>query len=600
MIEQCGNDQKKLFKLTKDLMHQTKPASLPMHHNAQHLSDIFAKYFTSKIQKIRSEFPSPGSQSIETEQHHTFPVLDTFEPITENQLKKLIMGSNSKSCHLDPIPTTLLKSLIDVLLPVLCRIINLSLQSSIVPSDFKLATVTPLLKKASLNKEDLKNYRPVSNLPYIAKLTERVVVNQLNSHMVENDLHTPFQSAYRQYHSTETALLRVYNDILNAIDHKNCVMLVLLDLSAAFDTVEHSVLFQRLEEDLGVTGDVLQWFKSYFCDRYQSVQINGTSSKKHPLDTGMPQGSVIGPFGFPPYTSPLSIICRQYGIQYHLYADDTQLYIMFSPPDNGEATHRLEACITEIRIWMKSNFLKLNDSKTEFLILGSHHQLAKVPPSSITIGDISVSTSSTARNIGAIFDCHLSMTSHVSSICQSCYIHLRNIGKIRKFLTPEATERLICAFVSSKLDFQNSLLYGLPKCLIRRLKMIQHNAARIVTQSPKASHITPILSSLHWLPIEFRIEYKIIILTFKALHGMAPVYLKELLKPYSPVRSLRSSDTNLLQENDPRTVKYGERAFMNCAPKLWNAMPKEMRLCSEIEAFKKDLKTYLFKKAFNV
>ena len=170
--------------------------------------------------------------------------------------------------------------------------------------------------------------------------------------------------------------------------------------------------------------------------------------------------------------------------------------------------------IAEIRDWMRRNFLKLNDAKTEFLVLGSKHQLAKIPsPSTVSIGEARVTSATTACNIGAIFDCHLSMNHQISSICQSCYIHLRNINKIRNFLSDDATERLVCAFISSKLDYLNSLLYGLPKYQIRRLQLIQNNAARIITRTKKCVSITPTLVSLHWLPVESRIEYKIILIT---------------------------------------------------------------------------------------
>ena len=192
------------------------------------------------------------------------------------------------------------------------------------------------------------------------------------------------------------------------------------------------------------------------------------------------------------------------------------------------------------------------------------------------------------------------MSKHVSAICQSCYIHLRNIGKIRQYLTTEATEKLICAFISSKLDYHNSLLFGLPKYIIRRLQLIQNNAARIVSRSSKYDNISPVLFKLHWLPVEYRVKYKIILLTFKSLNRLAPVYLMELLQPYIPSRDLRSGSMNRLVEPQPRTVKYGDRAFSICAPRLWNSLPNDLRCCTSLDSFKKDLKTHLFKKTFKV
>ena len=464
------------------------------------------------------------------------------------------------------------------------------------PTSLKAATVTPLLKKASLNPEDLKNYRPVSNLSYVSKLIEKIVVRRLNAHMTENNLHEYYQSAYRMFHSTETALLRVHNDICQAIDRKQCVYLVLLDLSAAFDTVEHSVLLSRFEGSLGITGTALDWCHSYFMDRTQSVNIHGTASLPRLLSSGMPQGSVVGPFGFPSYTSPVGRICEKHIVSYHFYADDSQLYVTFNPKDEEEAKKRLESCISEIRDWMRTNFLKLNDSKTEFLIIGSSNQLQQLSYKSIKIGDENINSSSTARNIGAIFDDKLTLKDHVHSVCKACYLHLRHLGKIRPFLTKDASVTLVHAFIASKLDHMNAILYGIPKYLLNKYQRIQNNAARIVTKSKCRDHITPILAQLHWLPVDKRVEYKILLTTFKALHGLSPGYIRDLIEPYQPPRSLRSLDLHMLRQPRSRTKSYGDKSFSVSAPRLWNKIPLHLRRNTELESFKSDLKTHLFQR----
>ena len=246
----------------------------------------------------------------------------------------------------------------------------------------KKALVTPLLKKPSLDSESLKNYRPVSNLSFLSKLTERVVADQLASHMNENQLHTPVQSAYRPKHSTETALLKVLNDILICIDKGNGVILVLLELSAAFDTIDHKILIDRLCDRIGVTGKALAWLKSYLIDRLQMIHINGRSSKPVLLIFGVPQGSVLGPVKFIAYWGPVFEIAKAHGIDSHLYADDTQLYFAFDldkPSDFNDAITNVENCIDDIKIWMNENKLKLNDSKTELLVFSSSRQNSKIP-----------------------------------------------------------------------------------------------------------------------------------------------------------------------------------------------------------------------------
>ena len=227
-------------------------------------------------------------------------------------------------------PTTLLKDHLCVLLPVITKIVNMSLDS-VFPLSLENSIVTPLLKKPSLDPELLKNYRPVSNLTFISKTIERAVANQLNGHLLTNSLHEAHQSAYKRFHSTETALLKVHNDILVALDERQPVFLLLLDLSAAFDTVNHYTLLSRLQLRYGITGQALFWLKLYLCNRTQTVSINNLLSSSRTLDFGVPQGSVLGPILFSLYTAPITDIICSHGLNYHLYADDTQLYLAFDP-----------------------------------------------------------------------------------------------------------------------------------------------------------------------------------------------------------------------------------------------------------------------------
>ena len=181
----------------------------------------------------------------------------------------------------------------------------------------------------------------------------------MDSHISANELHEPLQSAYRKNHSTETALIKVTNDILRALDKRQCVFLVLLDLSAAFDTIDHQVFLSQLCMEYGMKGSVVSWMQSYLDDRRQCIHINNTPSDEVHLKYGFPQGSCIGPFGFKLYTKPLTKIAKQHKINIHLYADDTQLYTTFKPEESEEAMDRLEQCIEDIRKWMASHYLKL-------------------------------------------------------------------------------------------------------------------------------------------------------------------------------------------------------------------------------------------------
>ncbi len=203
------------------------------------------------------------------------------------------------SCPLEPMPITIPNDCLDVILPVITKIVNLTFSTSVMPGKLKEALLAPSTKKALLDANILKNFRPISNLAFTSKIVEKVIDSQLQSYIttnMSNNLYDPLQSAYKEFHSTETALVKVTNDILCAIDNKKLVILVLLDLSAAFDTVDHKILLHTLEHEFGIIGIALAWIKSYLSGRYQTVYINGTSSTtKRPLSCGVPQGSVRRP-----------------------------------------------------------------------------------------------------------------------------------------------------------------------------------------------------------------------------------------------------------------------------------------------------------------
>ena len=193
------------------------------------------------------------------------------------------------------------------------------------------------------------------------------------------------------------------------------------------------------------------------------------------------------------------------------------------------------------------------------------------------------------------------MTKHINNLCRSAHFTIRNIARIRPLLTQSAAEKLVHAFVTTKLDYCNSLLFGLPKYLIKRLQLVQNHAARVVTITPKYDHISHILEKLHWLPVEQRITYKICLLTYKSLNNMGPIYLKDLLHPYSPGHSgLRSADKSLLREPKFRYANFGRRAFARAAPHHWNSViPLALRQCTSLGSFKKSLKCHLYIDAFN-
>jgi len=596
-INSADQSQQALFQCMNELLFKSKVTALPTDIPPEDQPDKFCNFFLEKIEKIQGIFTTPEdecAQATTPDQH----LLD-FDKATPEEIRKIIVKSPTKSCTLDPFPTFLLKNCLDEVVPTITAIINASLTSGKVPELFKKAVVTPLLKKSSLDPDVLANYRPVSNLSFISKILEKVVSKRLDKHKTAHDLYEPFQSAYRAGHSTETAVLRVQNDILRAIDDGNCVFLVLLDLSAAFDTVSHNIILKRLSSRYGVQGNAIKWIESYLTRRLQTVLVSGKYSEPAVLKYGVPQGSVLGPAFFTDYSAPVAALIRAHGVAVQCYADDTQLYVSFPPSDEAAALERLEGCIADLRTWMNRNRLKLNDSKTEFIIFGTRSRLANVKTKSVRVGDEEITAAKKVRNIGALFDSELKMDTQVKSMCRNAWLNLYNIGKIRNYLTVEQTKTVVHAYVTSKLDANNALLAGITSDLKSQLQRVQNAASKLITKTKKHDHATPLLYNLHWLPVEDRIVFKILLLTFKALNKVGPVYLKDLFTGYKPPRTLRSSD-DFLALSIPRTtlVTYGDRAFSVAAACEWNKLPLHIRSSASTISFKSQLKTHLFEKRY--
>jgi exonuclease III len=334
-VTECGNDQKKLFGVVESLL------KAPSVNGSDHSPDEFNTFFTQKVLRIHDTL---GSAEHSREQDPVTAVnrFNNFSPVTLEEIVTIVKKSPSKTCPLDPWPTWMVKQHLNSLAPVIQRVVNESLCTGVFPELWKRALIRPLLKKPSLDAVDMKNFRPVANLPFLSKVVEKCVARQLNSFLQESGLFPQFQSAYRENHSVETALLRVQNDVLSAIDNHKGVLLVLLDLSCAFDTISHTMLLHRLKCRFGLDERVLQWFESYLSGRSQRVLHNERLSESSAVPHGVPQGSVLGPIMFSLYTSPMCELIEQRGVNLHLYADDTQIYLTFTPRSAESAASAME------------------------------------------------------------------------------------------------------------------------------------------------------------------------------------------------------------------------------------------------------------------
>lgn len=282
-------------------------------------------------------------------------------------------------------------------------------------------------------------------------------------------------------------------------------------------------------------------------------------------------------------------------MSFHLYADDSQIYVPLKRQDGFCATELLK-CIDEIKIWMSENFLHFNGKKTEVLVVGPSNVC---DAGSVNLGSLSQFIKPTVCNLGVKMDQDLKLDKQISAVVKASFFHLRQLAKIKSSLSRHHFEILIHAFVTTRLDYCNALYSGISQSSLARLQLVQNAAARLLTGSRKYDHVSPLLSSLHWLPVRYRIDFKILLFVFKCLNGLAPRYLSDLLVTYSPSRSLRSTDQHLLVVPKTKRKLRGDRAFSVLGPRLWNELPLYIRQAESLLVFKSRLKTHMFSLAFD-
>ena len=606
----CENDKKKSYSVVNHLMNKNAyPSYNPKNQDDSSAAETLKTYFRDKIENIYKEFQSDEESCDDPLLSPGFNGLmfDQFNPIDKAQLIVTISELNKKECELDPIPVKLLLECIPELTDILLFIVNDSLLSGSFPNILKDALVRPTVKDIHGDLDDLKNYRPISNLPFLSKLLEKCVQKQLCSHLENNGLHGQFQSGYKTHHSCETATLSLYNDLLCLSDTRNKVILLLLDLSSAFDTVCHKNLLKKLHKNFGISGMVLEWFSSYLSERSFTVQINNAKSDKCFLRIGVPQGSILGPILFILYTKDLEEIAKRHGFSIHLYADDTQIYIEFSPLFDKfcNIESRIIDCFKDIKNWMQQNKLKINPTKTKSLVVQSRNSFDSGSNNikAVQLGPSDfIKCSDVVKSLGVLIDKHLTFNDQIDKVIQSCNITLRNLWAIGSKLSFTLKKQLVHCLVLSKLDYCNGLYYNLPDFQLKRLQKIQNSCVRFLfgRRIKRFDRITPYLKEAHFLPIKQRITFKIALMAFKSLNNIVPNYLKSSISVKGQLNhSFRhESDFFLLDFPPLPNLKQTHRCFSQAAPSVWNTLPYNIRSCNDINVFKKNLKTHLFDIAF--
>ena len=543
-----------MWRTTRDLLHDPNDSQTSGldDEDCEKMATTSSQFFCDMVARMKETIRStlqhmPPVNPLPVDTVYSGPQLLDFGAVSVKEVRNLMNSMSNKSSPLDVLPTSLLKSCVDVFAPIIARIANLSFASGRFPSVFRTAQVLPLLKKQGLDHMTPGNYRPISNLNTISKLIERLVLGRLKQHIQDSGSFDVLQSAYRTGHSTETALVSVLDSLFTTIDNKKITVLIGLDISAAFDTISHEILLLRMRRRFGVSGTALDWIKSYLSERHQYVKLDRHRSSIVKCTSGVPQGSVLGPILFTLYTAPVADVITSSGVNYQ-YADDTQLFYALTASEIDTSLTVVEDCSRTVKRWFLENDLLLNADKSEVMFVGTAAQLQKTDHiQSVNVADAALPVSRKLKSLGVVLDRHLNFSDHVITVARACNYHIWALRHIRHLLTEDIAHTLACSIVTSKLDYCNAVLHGVPLKNVAVLQRVQNNLAQVVLQKPKTAHATPLLKSLHWLPVDKRIQYKMILMTYKVKVSKTPDYLSKLIseRTSSAPMTLRSSVKNI-------------------------------------------------------
>ena len=389
-----------------------------------------------------------------------------------------------------------------------------------------------------------------------------------------------------------TRVLELY--IYKEVQKNNIVIVVLLDLSAAFDTIDHTILLKKLAKVFGIMDSALKWFSSYLSGRFFKVKVDDSLSDFLCLLFGVPQGSLLGPILFILYIKLLQEIARKYGLDIQLYADDSQLYIAFHPMRPMElqnVTSRINDCLSEIKVWMVNNFMKLNESNTELLVIGKPLVLKRFDLEiTIKFGDTiitpTVCKNDTWKSLGVLLDQSLNMERQINNVRKNCCWTMNNLRTIRKYLDERVKLMLVKQLIILKLDYFNALYMNLSTTRVKKLQSVLNAGIRFIYDIyDRNTDLSPFYKKAHILPVEKRI--------------LAPMYLQELVQMNRDDKAVKETRTktacNLLMKIPKFSkLKATSRWFSNYAPESWNSLPLNVRNIDNIVSFKGKLKNYLY------
>ena len=585
----CGKNCRKKWKVVKKLIPDKKSNSCSCDVNGDEKVENFNEFF-SNIGRVTYESTQANLQdNFYDDPRNTgaLPDIEGFRPqpvsvdtiiLTFKQLNE------TKSVGADGLGFKFLKDSLIVLAFYFTIIINTSIVTGVYPSLWKLALVIPFYKSGDSN--EAANYRPISILPILSKLLEKIIANQLMEFLENNKLLSNTQHGFRKNLSTETALIKVSDAIYNNIDNNKITLLILCDLSKAFDSINRNILIEKL----GKCKIDEFWFKNYLSNRSQSVQIGKNVSSKKEVVFGVPQGSILGPLLFTIFVNDMFKVATDCDLVQ--YADDSQFIFVGSPNDIMDLKRQAEQTMKKAKLYFDSNGLKVNPQKTQVIFIGSRQNIAKVPSDlKMDFDGVLIEPSNLVKNLGVVFDNYMTFEKHINDLRRKTMGSLLFLNHLKDKVEKDTRIMLVQSLALCSIDYCFKIWGSAGKTQIQRVQKLQNFAAKIaVGNVRKYDRATPCINELNWLKIELKYKYELCVFMYKRVNDVIP----EMLMPLTPVHSItqartRQSENFYVSMN--RTNSGGRELAKSC-PRLWNTLPRDLKGAGTVTTFKRKLFEY--------
>jgi hypothetical protein len=598
----CRNAKLRFF---HDQFNRNNPSSI-LWHNVRRLgvrplvtepfsvsSEDLNLFFTTELNTVPSSFPDrslPISQF-----NHTLPEEQFFFSYVEpSEISHTILSINKKCKGVDDIPIIFYKKLLPIILPTLTHLFNFSLQSAVFPDLWKQSIIIPIPKKR--NPSVPSDYRPISILCSLSKALEKIVHKQITSYLNRFDFFVKYQSGFRINHSTNTALLKVTDDIRAAMDRRMLTILVQFDFSKAFDNVSHSVLLYKLKHHCNFSYSAVSWFTSYLSGRCQAVICDSSISSWRPKAQGVPQGSVLGPLLFSIFINNAPLMLSHNN--YHLFADDLIIYSHFSICNTMSTINNTNVDVSSLMRWAAVHGLSINPSKTKSIIIGNPKLRGLLDVGNLPVISVcgsSIEYSKCVRILGVLIDDRLNWNDHVTNVSNKVFAGMHQLKRVKKFLPQSVKAVLISSLILPLFDYCCLVYCDITDELNYKLQKALNYAIRFIFDANRYDHVTPFYNELGWLKLRDRRRYFLLVLVFKLIvKREGPAYLCErltLLSDIHPGRNTRSHPYTL-QVPLHRTAIFNS-SFCTLACRLWNTLPYELLNSSSVISFKNRIYKYI-------